>query len=93
MTGAASQPGSSPSGNPVGGFAGGLQNLDTTGSSSLWEQGKNWMMGALGQRTGGSRSSGDSGLFAAPVEGAVKQPSYMPGGEDLTPPAAAGFGG
>ena len=95
MMGAASQPGSSPSGNPVGGFAGGSQNLDTTGSSSPLEQGKNWMMGFLGKRTGGSggsEGSGSSGLFATPVEGAVKQPSYMPGNEDLTPPAAAGFG-
>jgi hypothetical protein len=92
MMGAAGQKqGSSPSGNPVGGFAGGEQNLDTTGGSSPWEQVKNYGMGMLGKRTG--PAGGTSGLFAAPVEGAVKQPSYMPGGEDLTPPAAAGFGG
>ena len=62
--GAASQPGSSPSGNPTGGFDGGIQNLDTTGSSSPLEQGKNWIMGVLGQRTGGSTSntSGPNGI-------------------------------
>ena len=62
MMKAASQPGSSPSGNPVGGFAGAEQNLDTTGSSSPLEQGKNWMMGFLGNRTGGSGTSGGNGI-------------------------------
>ena len=52
----ASQPGSSPSGNPVGGFAGGQENLDTTGGSTGWEQVKNYVGGMFGKRTGGSAS-------------------------------------
>ena len=71
MMGASRQPGSSPSGNPAGGFAGGEQNLDTTGSSSPLEQGKNWMMGFLGKRTGGSTSntSGPNGIGMSESEG------------------------
>ena len=63
MMGAAGQKqGSSPSGNPVGGFAGAQQNLDTTGGSSPWEQVKNFGMGMLGKRTGGSGASGLPGM-------------------------------
>ena len=66
MMQAGSQPkiGSSPSGNPVGGFAGAQQNLDTTGGSSPWEQVKNFGMGMLGKRTGGT-----SGLPGVPPSG------------------------
>jgi hypothetical protein len=68
MMGAAGQKqGSSPSGNPVGGFEGAQQNLDTTGGSSPWEQMKNRVAGFFGQRTGpapglpGMPSSGGGG--------------------------------
>ena len=68
MMGAAGQKqGSSPSGNPVGGFAGAQQNLDTTGGSSPWDQVKSGVAGFFGQRTGpapglpGMPSSGGGG--------------------------------
>jgi hypothetical protein len=67
MMGKAGQPGtgSSPSGNPVGGIAGGEENLDTTGGSSMWEQAKNFGAGLIGKRTGG----GTSGLPGIPPAG------------------------
>jgi hypothetical protein len=60
-------PGSSPSGNPVGGFEGAQQNLDTTSGSSPWDQVKNGVAGFFGKRTGpapglpGTSPSGSSG--------------------------------
>jgi len=77
MMGAAGQPkvpgtGSSPSGNPVGGFAGAQQNLDTTGGSSPWEQVKNWGAGFLGKRTGGT-----SGLPGMPPSGGGGEGDFL----------------
>jgi len=74
MMQAGSQPkiGSSPSGNPVGGFAGAQQNLDTTGGSSPWEQVKNFGMGMLGKRTGGT-----SGLPGVPPSGGGGEGDFL----------------
>jgi hypothetical protein len=77
MMGAAGQPkvpgtGSSPSGNPIGGFEGAQQNLDTTKGSSPWEQVKNWGAGFLGKRTGPS-----SGLPGMPPSGGGGEGDFL----------------